>query len=138
MEESEGWMSTQTYDEGSGWLGFAGVVLLAVGFFRIISAIGYFADSHKMNDLTNGLFSSHNWGWGVWDLIIAALAITAGLSIFVGGTFGRVVGDIWAVFVIVQGFTIINIAPWYGALSIAVAALVLYALASTPKGAQAT
>ena len=132
-------MSTQTYDEnGSGWLGFAGVVLLAVGFFRIISAIGYFADSHKMNDLTNGLFSSHNWGWGVWDLIIAALAIMAGLSIFVGGTFGRVVGYIWAVFVIVQGFTIINIAPWYGALSIAVAALVVYALASNPNGAQAT
>jgi hypothetical protein len=128
-------MSTEAYDErGSGWLEFAGVVLLAVGFFRIISAIGYFADSHKVNDLTNGLFSGHNWGWGVWDLIIAALAILAGFSIFAGGTFGRVIGYIWAVFVIVQGFTIINIAPWYGALSIAVAALVIYGLASAPRG----
>jgi hypothetical protein len=132
-------MSTQTYDEnGSGWLGFAGVVLLAVGFFRIISAIAYFADSRKLDDLTNGLFSSHTWAWGLWDLLIAAVAIMAGLSIFVGGSFGRVVGYIWAVLVIVQGFTIINIAPWYGALSIAVAALVVYALASTPKGAQAS
>jgi hypothetical protein len=137
-EEGEGGMSTQTYDEaGSGWLGFAGVVLLAVGFFRIISAIAYFADSHKVNNLANGLFSSHNWGWGVWDLIIAAVAILAGFSIFAGGTFGRVVGYIWAVLVIVQGFTVINIAPWYGALSIAVAALVVYGLASSPKGATA-
>ena len=133
-------MSTQTYDEGSGsgWLGFAGVVLLSVGFFRIISAIAYFADSRKLNDLTNGLFSSHTWAWGLWDLLIAALAIMAAYSIFAGGTFGRVVGYVWAVLMIVQGFTVINIAPWYGAISIALAALVLYGLASTPKGATAT
>ena len=47
----------------------------------------------------------------------------------------RVIGYIWAVFVIVQGFTIINISPWYGALSIAVAGLVIYGVASTPKAA---
>lgn len=130
-------MSTQTYDEGSGWLGFAGVVLLAVGFFRIISAIAYFADSRKLNDLTNGLFSSHTWAWGLWDLLIAGLAIMAAFSIFEGRTFGRVIGYIWAVLVIVQGFSVINIAPWYGAISIALAALVLYGLASTPKGSTA-
>ena len=131
-------MSTQTYDEkGSGWLEFAGVVLLAVGFFRIISAIAYFANSRKLDDLTNGLFSSHTWAWGLWDLLIAAVAILAGFSIFTGGGFGRVVGYIWAVLVIVQGFTIINIAPWYGALSIGVAGLVINGLASTPKEAQA-
>ena len=130
-------MSTQTYEEnGSGWLEFAGVILLAVGFFRIISAITYFANSHKFNDLTNGLFSSHTWGWGVWDLIIAAVAILAGFSLFTGGGFGKVVGYIWAVLVIVQGFTIINIAPWYGAISIGVAAVVIYGIASAPKGAR--
>jgi hypothetical protein len=129
-------MSAQNYEEaGSGWLGFAGVVMLAVGFFRIISAIAYFADSRKLDDLTNGLFSGHTWAWGLWDLAIAAVAILAGFSIFGGGGFGRVIGYIWAVLVIVQGFTVINIAPWYGALSITLAALVVYGLASTPRGA---
>jgi len=127
-------MSTQTYEErGSGWLEFAGVVLLAVGFFRIISAIAYFADSHKLNNLTNGLFSNHLWAWGLWDLLIAALAILAGFSLMAGGTYGRVFAYIWAVLVIVQGFTVIDQAPWYGALSIAVAGLVVYGVASTPK-----
>jgi hypothetical protein len=127
-------MSTQSYDDrGSGWLGFAAIVMFAVGFFRIISAIAFFADSHKLNDLTNGLFSSHTWAWGLWDLLIAAAAIIAGLSILGGGGFGRVIGYIWAVLVIVQSFTIINIAPWYGALSITVAALVIYGLASSPR-----
>ena len=95
--------------------------------------IGYFADSHKVNDLTNGLFSSHTWGWGVWDLLIAAAAILAGLSILAGGEFGRVVGYIFGVLVLVQGFTVINIAPWYGAASITVGVLVIYGLASTPR-----
>ena len=131
-------MSTQTYEPEapSGWLAFAAVVMFSVGLFRIISAIAYFADSRKLNDLTNGLFSSHTWAWGLWDLGIAALAIMAGFSLFTNGGFGRVFAYIWAVLVIVQGFSIINIAPWYGALSIAVAGLVVYGVASTPKGAR--
>ena len=130
-------MSTQAYDDGgSGWLQFAAVVMFAVGFYRIISAIAYFADSHKVNNLTNGLFSGHNWGWGIWDLLIAAVAILAGFSIMTGGTFGKVVGYIWAVLVIVQAFTVINIAPWYGALSITLAVLVIYGLGKSPKGAR--
>ena len=129
-------MSTDIYEgRGSGWLEFSGILLLAVGFFRIISAIAYFADSRKLNDLTNGLFSSHTWAWGLWDLGIAALAIMAGFSLFTNGGFGRVVAYIWAVLVIVQSFTIINLAPWYGALSIAVAGLVVYGLSTTPRGA---
>jgi hypothetical protein len=128
-------MSEQAYAErGGGWLEFSAVVLFAVGFFRIISAITYFANSRKLNDLTNGLFSSHTWAWGAWDLLIAAVAILAGLSILGGSGFGRVIGYIWAVLVIVQSFTIISFAPWYGALAITLAALVIYGLASSPKG----
>jgi hypothetical protein len=120
-------------DDGSGWAEFAAVLLFAVGFFRIISAIAYFADSHKVNDLSHGLFSGHTWGWGVWDLIIAALAIFAGISLIAGRTFGRVVAYIWAVVTIVQCFTIINISPWFAALTIALCAMVIYGLATSPR-----
>jgi len=121
----------------SGWLEFAAVVLFAIGFFRIISAIAYFANSYKLNNLTNGLFSGHNWGWGVWDLLIAAAAIVGGMSLLAGGAFGRVVGYIAGVLVIVQGFAVINIAPWYGAAAIVVGVLVVYGLAASPRGDQA-
>ena len=130
-------MATDAYDEGrgSGWLEFTAILLFAVGFFRIISAIAYFANSRKLNDLTNGLFSSHTWAWGLWDLIIAAVAILAAFSIMTGGGFGRVMGYIFGVLVIVQGFTVINLAPWYGAIAIAIGVLVVYGLASTPRSA---
>ncbi len=128
-------MSQVAYEEdrASGWLGFAAIMMFAVGFFRIISAIEYFADKHRINDLTGGLFQGNAWAWGLWDLIIAGAAILAGLSILAGGGFGRVLGYIFGVLVIVQGFTVINLAPWYGALSIAIGALVVYGLASNPR-----
>ena len=125
-------MSTQAIEpQKSGWVEFPAVVLFAIGFFRIISAIAYFANSYKLNNLTNGIFSSHNWAWGVWDLMIAALAIIAGLSVLAGGGFGRFLGYVAGVLVIVQGFAVINVAPWYGATSIVVGVLVVYGLAAT-------
>ena len=128
-------MSTQApYEEGrAGWIEFAAIVMFAVGFFRIISAIAYFSKSHKLNDLTAGLFSNHVWAWGVWDLCIAALALFAGLSLLAGGGYGRVFAYIWAVLVIVNGFVIVNIVPWFAVTMIAIAALVVYGLASSPR-----
>jgi hypothetical protein len=129
-------MSTYASDEPSGWLEFAAIVMFAVGFFRIISAIAYFANSYKLNNLTNGLFSSHNWAWGLWDLLIALLALLAGSSILAGGGFGRVFGYIFGVLVIVQGFAVVGLAPWYGAFSIVLGTLVVYGIASSPREAQ--
>jgi hypothetical protein len=124
-------MSTQAYDRRSGWLTFAAIVMLSVGFLRIISAISYFSDSHKVNDLTAGLFGDNLWAWGIWDLGIAALALYAGYSLLAGGEFGRVVAYIWGILVIVEGFLIIGVAPWYGAGAITLAILVIYGLTST-------
>ena len=115
----------------SGWLTFAAVVMLSIGGLRIISAISYFSSSHKVNDLTAGLFGDSLWGWGLWDLCIAALAIFGGMSLLRGETFGRLVGYIWAVVIMIESFLIIGVAPWYGAATIALTTLVIYAIATT-------
>jgi hypothetical protein len=127
-------MATQaTYDRRSGWVTFAALVMFAVGFLRVISAISYFADSARVNDLANGLFTNNLWVWGIWDLCIAALALFAGYSLLADGGFGRVVAYIWGIVVIVQSFVIIGIAPWYAAGMILLAVLVMYGLASTSE-----
>ena len=102
--------------------------MFSVAFLRIVTAISYFAKSHQVNDLSQGLFSNHLWAWGAWDLGIAAFAFFAGLSLLGGGGFGRVVGYIWAVLVIVQSFLIISITPWFAATMIRLAVLVIYGL----------
>ena len=112
-------------------MAFAAIVMFTVGFLRIISAISYFADSHRVNDLSNGLFTSNLWAWGIWDLCIAGLALIAGFSLLDNRGFGRVIAYIWAILLMVESFLIIGVAPWYAAGSILLGTLVIWGLAST-------
>jgi hypothetical protein len=126
-------MSTQALDglRRPGWLTFAAVVMISVGCLRIISAIYYFADSAKVNNLSGGAFGDHLFLWGLWDIVIAALALWAGYSLLGGNTFGRVIAYAWAVLVIVQSFLVLSYAPWFGFASILLAILVICALSAT-------
>jgi len=131
-------MSMEDLERRSGWTMFAAVVLFSVGFLRIISGISYLSDSNKVNDLTLGLFGDSLWAWGLWDLGIAVVALYAGYSLLGNGTFGRVVAYLWAVLVIVNSFLIMAVAPWFAFTMIALAVLVVYGLASSPKEASAS
>jgi hypothetical protein len=126
-------MSTQALDglRRPGWLTFAAVILISVGFLRIISAIYYFADSTRVNNLSAGAFGHHLFLWGLWDLLIALLALWGGFSLFGGNTFGRVIGYTWAILVIVQSFLILAYAPWFGFAAMLLAVAVLLALSAT-------
>ncbi len=132
-------MTTQVAyrERGSGWVTFAAVLMFAVGFFRIISAISYFANSVRVNNLTNGAFHGHLWAYGAWDLAIAFFALLAGGSLLGGGGFGRFVAYVWGCLVIVQSFLIIGQAPWYAALMIFLAVMVIFGLASTADDSEA-
>jgi hypothetical protein len=114
-----------------GWLTFVSVVLISVGILRVISAIYYFANSSRVNNLTGGAFGSHYFAWGIWDLLIAVLALWGGWSILGGNTFGRVIGYLWAGVVLIQSFMLIGYSPWWGFASLLLAIFVIYALSST-------
>jgi hypothetical protein len=136
-DRKEEWMSTQQVERLSGWGALAAVVMLSVGFLRIISGISYIADSRKVNDLSLGLFGDSLWAWGLWDLGIAIVALFAGYSLLVNGTFGKIVAYLWAVLVIVNSFLIMGTAPWFAAASIALAVLVVYGVAKASEEAVA-
>ena len=118
-----------------GWLTFAAVVMFSVGLGRVISAIYYFADSNRVNNLTLGAFGGHLFLWGLWDLLIAAIAFWAGWSLLNGDMFGRVIGYLWAGLVLIQSFLELTYAPWYGGIAAAVSLLVIYALSTTSSWA---
>ena len=126
-------MSMEDLESRRGWVVFAAIVMLSVGFLRLISGISYLADSHKVNDLTLGLFGDNLWAWGLWDLGIAILALWAGYSLLANGRFGRVVAYIWAILVIVNSFLIMGVAPWFAFAMIALAIFVIYGLTSSPR-----
>ena len=128
-------MSTQAYSglNRPGWLTFAAVVMFSVGILRFISALYYFADSTRVANVTAGAFGDNLFLWGIWDLLIAVLAIWAGYSLLSGNTFGRVVGYFWAILVIVQSFLVLEYAPWFGFAALLLAMFVIYALSATSE-----
>ena len=130
-------MAMQAYDRRSGWVTFAAIVMFSVGFARIISAISYFDDSTDIANLTAGIFGDSLWAWGLWDLVISALALFAGWSLLSNGPYGRVVAYIWGIVTIVNGFLILGVAPWYAAAALTAATLVVYGLAVSPSSSEA-
>jgi hypothetical protein len=124
-------MTAQEYGgTRSGWVTLTAVLMFAVGFARIISAISYFDDSGDIANLSGGIFGGNLWAWGLWDLAIAILALFAGWSLLSNGAYGRVVAYIWAVVLIVNSFMIFGLAPWYAAAAITLGVLVVYGLAT--------
>jgi hypothetical protein len=126
-------MSTQAVSglQRPGWLTFAAVVMFAVGVMRVVSAIYYFSDSRRVTDLGTGAFSTHLFWWGIWDLVIAALALYAGFSLLNGNLGGRIIGYFWAILMIIQSFLILGQAPAYGFSALGVALLVIYGISKT-------
>src|SRR5437588_12747332 len=76
---------------GAGRVVFAGVLLLVAGTLNCIYGIGAISDSKFFVNETRYVFSSlHTWGW--ITLVLGIIQLTAGLSLFGGGTYGRVIG----------------------------------------------
>ena len=79
--------------EGSGWVGFAGTMLVIVGFVNIIDGIAAISDSKYI--VPQLLFSNlHAWGW--FMLIWGVVQILAGLAVYSGASWGAFVGILTA------------------------------------------
>ena len=85
-----------TYEEessGTGWIAFAGTMLILVGCFNVIDGIAALANSdYLVNQL---LFANlHAWGW--FFLIWGAVQIVTGFAIYSGAGWAAIVGVVSA------------------------------------------
>jgi hypothetical protein len=70
---------------------FAAILLLIVGVLNIIYGIAAIGDANFFTDTTRYVFAGLNtWGW--ITLILGIVQLTGGFSLFVGHTYGRVIG----------------------------------------------
>ena len=81
---------------GAGSAVFAAILLLVAGTLNIIYGFGAVGDAHFFTDSgAHYVFSSlHGWGW--ITVILGVIQLTAGFSLFAGGTYGRVIGIVAA------------------------------------------
>jgi hypothetical protein len=112
-----------------GVLTFAAVIMFVVAGFEALSALLAFAGTGwwvtSMGDLVYANFVV----WGIVDLVIALIALYAGIDLLRGGTFGRGMGYLFAVVGAIRWLFVIPAAPVLAVVVIALCVMVVYALA---------
>jgi hypothetical protein len=78
-------------EQRSGWVTFAGVLLLIVGVLNVIYGIAAIDDASFFINDTNYIISNlSTWGW--ITLILGVLQLFAAFSLWSGNLYGRIVG----------------------------------------------
>lgn len=118
----------------TGWWIFAGTLLFIAGVLNIIYGIAALGDSkYFAENVTVIATNLHTWGWTT--LILGVIQLGAGLSLFAGGGFGRVIGIIAAGLAAINAFLTIGLAPFWSIGMVVLAVVVLYELAKSPEQA---
>ena len=120
----------------TGWWVFAAILLLVAGVLNVIYGIAAIGDSHFFTANAHYIISSlHTWGWVT--VILGAIEIIAGFSLFSGGGFGRWVGIIAAALVAISALLSIPAYPLWSLCIFALSVIILYELAKAPESSSA-
>lgn len=130
-------VTTRAERVGSGWLLFAGLLILLLGLFNAVE--GLFAIfNDKYVSLAGGsiyIFDSTGWGW--LHLLLGIIQIAVGAGILAGQSWARGAGIGLAAATAVLQMVYLPIFPWWSLINIALCILVIYALVVPPHGAVA-
>jgi hypothetical protein len=118
-------MASSLEERGSGWIAFAGIMLIITGALGVVN--GLWALDHK-GTVSELLYESklETWGWIV--LIWSILVLIAGFLVFGRSQFGRWIGIIAASIAMIINMTWVFAFPVAALIEVFLAALVLYAL----------
>jgi hypothetical protein len=118
-------MASSMEERGSGWIGFAGIMLIIVGALDIVN--GLWALDHK-SSVDALLYESKLETWGWIMLIWGILVLLAGFLVFGRSQFGRWIGIIAASIAMIVNMTWVFAYPIAALTEVFLAALVVYAL----------
>jgi len=112
-----------------GVLTFAAVIMFIVAGLEALSALLAFAGTGWWVTTAGDLIYANFVFWGFIDLIIALIALYAGIDLLRGGAFGVVMGYLFAVVAAIRWFFVIPAAPVLAVVVIALCVMVIYGLA---------
>lgn len=111
-----------------GWVWFAAVMLIMTGSFNVIYGLVALFNDKYYTVSRQGLlvFDITQWGWIL--LIFGILAVFAGIALFGGATWARVVAVILAGLNAIGHMTFMSAYPVWALITIAIDVLVIYAV----------
>ena len=110
---------------GTGWIAFAGTMLMLVGFFNVIDGIAAIANSDY---LVNQLLFANLDAWGWFFLIWGAVQICAGFAIYAGAGWAAIVGVISAFGNAIAQLSWARTYPVWAISAVVLDVLIIYAL----------
>ena len=108
---------------------FAAVMMFLLAGFEALSAILAFAGTGWWVTEMGNLVYANFVFWGILDLIVALIALYAGISLLRGGAFGLVMGYLFAGLTAIRWLFVIPAAPILSVVMIALCVMVIYGLA---------
>jgi hypothetical protein len=128
--------SSQRYDlaeeEDTGWLGwivFAATMLAILGVFHAMAGlVALFRDGYYVVPSANLLITLDYSQWGWIHLIMGIVTVVAGIALFRGATWARVVAVVVASVSAITNLAFLAANPIWSAIMIAVNILVIYAV----------
>jgi hypothetical protein len=118
----------------TGWIAFAGVMLMIVGTLNAINGLIAIINDDWVVFTNNDAVSIDITGWGWIHLVLGVVVFLAGLGVFTGNVLARTVGVIVACISVIANFLWLPVYPIWSTIIIAVDVLVIWAL--TAHGAE--
>jgi hypothetical protein len=112
---------------GTGWVTFAGVMLIIVGFLDV--ANGLWALDRSDSVKRNLYYADKLGGWGWFYLILGIILVITGIGVFSRSQVARWIGIFLASVAIVASMLWIFVYPFASLVTMFLAALVVYGLA---------
>src|SRR6186997_387822 len=103
-------MSARPSGWAVGWIMFAAIMMLLIGFFHVIAGLVAIVDDNFYVATKEYVFQFDRTTWGWIHLILGIVVFLAGLSLFKGAIWARTVGVLLGVISAVVGFAWL---PWY-------------------------
>ena len=112
-----------------GWIAFAGTMMMLVGIFQAIQGLIALFDDDYYLVTKNGLSVHVDYtAWGWTHLALGLILVGAGLAVFAGQMWARVIGVVLAVASAVLNFAFFPAYPFWSSIVIAIDVFVILAL----------
>ncbi len=118
--------TAQGQKAGTGWIGFAGVMLIIVGLLDVVD--GLWALDRADTKINGLLYADKLGGWGWFYLILGIILVLAGIGVFYRSQLARWVGVILASIAVVTNMLWIFVFPITSLVVMFLATLVVYGL----------
>lgn len=119
----------------SGWTVFAAVMMIFGGILAVFQGIAAIAEDDIIVKTRNYSFAFNTTGWGWIHLILGVVVLLAGLALFSGAVWARIIGVLLAGLSMIANFIWLPAYPLWAIVVIAIDIAVIWALCTSPHRA---